>query len=214
MSKKIIMIGNGGHASVLTEILIAQGEEIIGFTAPTVEENQFSLNYLGNDDEILNYSPANIELVLGLGMVKPSTIREKIFHSFSEKGYRFKTLIHPSAIIAPSVQIGDGVQIMAGVIIQTNTEIADNTIINTAAIVDHDCKIEQHVHLAPGTVLSGCVHIGKGTHVGTGAKAIQGIAIGANCLIGAGAVVVKDIADEVMAIGVPAKKSSTQSNKK
>ncbi|MCT6925668.1 acetyltransferase [Metasolibacillus sp.] len=204
-SKEIIIIGNGGHASVLTEILLAQGEKILGFTAPTVENNQFSLEYLGNDEVILNYSTTDIELVLGVGMVGPASLRKNIFHCFNIQGYVFKNIIHPSAMIAPSVIFGQGVQIMAGAIIQTNTKVADNTIINTGAVIDHDCHIEQDVHIAPGAKLSGNVHVRQGSHIGTGATIIQGIEIGTNCLIGAGSVVVKSINSGVTALGVPAK---------
>ncbi|WPK12402.1 acetyltransferase [Lysinibacillus louembei] len=205
MSKAVIIIGNGGHASVLTEILLAQKEEIIGFTAPTVEENQFTIPYLGNDEIILSYPITDVELVLGIGMVQPTPLRAKKFDYFHEKGYVFKSVIHPTAIIAPSVKLGYGMQIMAGAIIQTNTKIADNTIINTGALIDHDCHIEQHVHIAPGTKLSGSVHVKKGTHIGVGVTIIQSITIGANCLIGAGSVVVKNVSDGVTALGVPAR---------
>ncbi|EWH31236.1 sugar O-acetyltransferase, partial [Lysinibacillus sphaericus CBAM5] len=114
MNKLIIMIGNGGHASVLTEMLLSQKETIIGFTAPTTEENAFGLTYLGSDEVIEQYNPADIELVLAIGTIKPSPLREKIFNKFTQKTYQFKSVIHPSAIIAPSVQLGQGVQIMAG----------------------------------------------------------------------------------------------------
>ncbi|MFJ5790451.1 acetyltransferase [Lysinibacillus sp. NPDC093197] len=205
MNKPIIMIGNGGHASILTEILLAQKETIIGFTAPTLEENAFGLSYLGSDAVIEGYSPSDIELVLAIGTIKPSPLREKIFNMFTQNKYHFKSVIHPSAIIAPSVQLGQGVQIMAGTIIQTNTKVADNSIINTGALIDHDCQIDSHIHIAPGTKISGSVHIEKGTHVGTGATIIQGIHIGSNCLIGAGAVVTNNIANGIKAVGVPAK---------
>ncbi|AUS85405.1 sugar acetyltransferase [Lysinibacillus sp. YS11] len=205
MNKPIIMIGNGGHASVLTEMLLAQKETIIGFTVPTAEENAFGLTYLGSDEVIEKYSPSDIELVLAIGTIKPSPLREKIFTKFTQKKYRFKSVIHPSAIIAPSVQLGQGVQIMAGAIIQTNAKIADNNIINTGSLIDHDCRIESHVHIAPGTKISGNVHIRKGTHIGIGATILQGIEIGESCLIGAGAVVLKNIANHMKAIGVPAK---------
>lgn len=205
MNKPLIIIGNGGHASVLTELLLAQGEKIIGFTAPIKENNGFGIPYLGKDEHILQYKLNEVELVLGIGMVEPNGLREKVFRYFSHKGYHFKTILHPSIIMASSVILGEGVQIMAGVIIQTNAKIADNTIINTGAQIDHDCLIAKNVHIAPGATLSGAVHIGESTHVGTGATIIQNIVVGSNCLIGAGAVVVKNLTDNVKAYGVPAK---------
>lgn len=205
MNKPIIMLGNGGHASVLTEILLSQNRNIIGFTAPKKEENQFGIPYLGNDEMILKYDSKEVELVLGIGSVCVNDFRRKIFELFINEDYTFVNVIHPSAILAPSVKLGQGVQIMAGAIIQTNTIIDDNTIVNTGSKIDHDCEIGAHVHLAPGTTLSGGVKIGNGTHVGTGASIIQNIRIGNNCLIGAGAVVIHDINHGVKAVGVPAK---------
>lgn len=205
MNKSLIIIGNGGHASVLTEMLLMQDEKIIGFTAPNVEDNSFQLRYLGPDDIVLQYDKSEIELVLGIGMVGPNSLRAKIYQHFTQLGYHFKSVIHSTAIIAPSVTLGEGIQMMARTIAQTNVKIADNTIINTGAQIDHDCMIGEHVHIAPGTVLSGVVTIGEGTHIGTGVTVIQNIAIGKNCLIGAGAVVVKNVADNKTAYGVPAK---------
>ena len=163
MNKPLIILGNGGHASVLMETLLKQeqGYEIIGFTTPIMEDNVFGLVYLGPDEVIYNYNPEEVNLVLGLGMLGPSSAREKTFKHFKEKGYFFKSIIHPAAIISPSAQLGEGVQIMAGAIVQTGTSIADNTIINTGAIIDHDGQIGAHVHIAPGTKISGAVKIGK-----------------------------------------------------
>ena len=173
MNKPLIILGNGGHASVLTEILLAQGENIIGFTAPTAEENNFGLSYLGPDEMIYNYDKSEVELVLGLGMMGPTSIREKIFNHFKNKSYTFKSVIHTSTIISPSVQLGEGVQVMAGSVIQTGTKIADNTIVNTGVLIDHDCQIGAHVHIAPGAKISGAVHIQNSTHIGTGTTIIQ-----------------------------------------
>lgn len=205
MSKPLIIIGNGGHASVLTEILLAQGRDILGFTTPSGGENQFGLRYLGPDDMILQHKPKEVELVLGIGMLGPFSIREKIFQQLKQYGYSFSSVIHPSAIIASSVQLGEGTQLMAGAIVQTSSVIDDNTIVNTGALVDHNCQIGAHVHIAPGTKISGAVQIGNSTHIGTGTTIIQGIAIGVGCLIGAGSVVVKNINSYTKAFGVPAK---------
>lgn len=205
MNKPVIIIGNGGHAGVLTEILQMQRVQIVGFTAPEKEANLFGLTYLGDDQSILAYSSDEVELVLGIGTVNRSKSRKYLFQAFKEQGYLFKNVIHNTAILSPSVQIGECVQIMAGVILQTGVKIADNVIVNTGSIIDHDTQISEHVHIAPGCTLSGGVQIGAYTHIGTGTTVIQSITIGEECLIGAGAVVVKSIADGAVAYGVPAK---------
>lgn len=203
--KPVIIIGNGGHASILTEIMQLQNRKIIGFTAPEQQENLFNLSYLGNDEVIEQYDKSEINLVLGLGTIQISSIRKLIFKQFKSLGYNFASIIHPNVIISSSVNLAEGVQIMAGAIIQTHTKIADNTIINTGTIVDHDCIIGKHVHLAPGVTISGSVEIGDCCHIGTASTIIQGISIGKNSLVGAGAVVISNIGDGKKVIGVPAK---------
>lgn len=206
MNKPVIIIGNGGHASVLIETLLAQGREIIGYT--DIEENKkdATLMYLGTDDIISeNYNCEEIELVLGLGSIKVTAIRGNLFEYFTELGFTFSQVIHPTAIISPSVTLGQGVQIMAGVILQTNASIGDNSIINTGTTIDHDCVIGKYVHIAPGSTLSGGVEVGDNCHIGTGTTIIQNIKIGKKTTIGAGAVVVRNIGAEKIVYGVPAK---------
>ncbi|MCZ8531820.1 acetyltransferase [Psychrobacillus psychrodurans] len=205
MNKPIIIIGNGGHASVLTEILLLQQRNILGYTAPSEESNSYGVKYIGTDKVIEAYSPEEVELVLGLGTVHVSTVRHSIFEKMKKHGYIFTNCIHPTASISNTALLAEGIQIMAGVVIQPNAKIGENTIINTGAIIEHDCLIGAHVHIAPGTTLSGGVIIGDDSHIGTGSSIIQGIEIGTNTLIGAGSVVISNIGASKKAFGVPAK---------
>src|SRR5690606_24552130 len=141
MNKPVIVLGNGGHAAVLTEALLMQDRRILGFTAPEHQDNKYSLKYLGTDDCIYHYSSDDIELLLAIGTVQVNGVREKIFNRFKEIGYQFASVLHPSCIISPTVQLGEGVQIMAGSIIQSQTQISDNCIINTGSVVEHNCFI-------------------------------------------------------------------------
>lgn len=205
MNKSIIIIGNGGHASVLTEILLLHKRDILGYTGPREEANSYCVKYLGTDEIIETYSPEEVELVLGLGTIRVSTVRHNIFEKMKRQGYTFVTCIHPKSIISLNSRLAEGTQIMAGAIIQPHAQIGENTIINTGAIIEHDCLIGAHVHIAPGTTLSGGVIIGDDTHIGSGSTIIQGVEIGRNTLIGAGSVVISNIGTNKKAFGVPAK---------
>ena len=205
MNKPIIIIGNGGHALVLTEILMLNHREIIGYTAPSKENNLFGLSYLGSDDIISTYDTNQIELVLGIGSIQPNNIRMKIFQHFKKLGYHFAECIHPTAIISSTAIIQEGVQVMAGAIIQPFVHIKQNVIINTGVQIDHECKVGEHVHLAPGTILSGNVKVARNVHIGTGTKIIQSIVVGENSMIAAGSVVVNNISINSKVMGVPAK---------
>lgn len=205
MNKPIIIIGNGGHALVLAEILLLNHREILGYTAPSKKSNSFGLHYLGTDDVILTYDAKQVELVLGVGSIQPNNVRMGIFQQFKELGYCFANCIHPTAILSSTATIQEGVQIMAGVIVQPFVKIHPNVIVNTGVQIDHECEIFEHVHLAPGTILSGNVKIYPNVHIGTGAKIIQSISIGENSMVAAGAVVVKNVPMNRKVMGIPAK---------
>ena len=195
--KPIILLGGGGHARVLLNLLRRLQVEILGFTDPQRKEGDdfFGVNLLGSDTAVLNYAAEHIELVNGLGSLPKDTgLRGELFSTFQQSGYHFKTLVDPTAFVATDAELAEGVQVLAGVIIQAGTIIAENCIVNSGAIVEHDCRIGRHVHIAPGAVLCGGVEVGDHVHIGSGATLIQGLRIGAESIIGAGSVVTRDIA--------------------
>lgn len=115
------------------------------------------------------------------------------------------TIIHPSAIISRSAKIGRGCLISPGVIIGPGVDIGDHTILNNAVTIDHDTLIQENVIMGAGVHLPGYVKVLSDTFIGVGSCSVNGITIGRNCLIGAGSVVTKDVPDDVLAAGVPAK---------
>ena len=80
-----------------------------------------------------------------------------------------------------------------------------NTIINSGAIVEHDCQIGAHAHIAPRATLCGNVVVGDHTFIGAGATIIEGVTIGSNVTVGAGSVVLRDIPNNVISVGIPSK---------
>ena len=94
---------------------------------------------------------------------------------------------------------------MQGAIIQSDSIIGKHCIINSGASVDHECQIEDFVHISPHATLCGNVHVGEGSWIGAGATIIPGIKIGNWCTIGAGATVINDVEDNSIVAGTPAK---------
>jgi sugar O-acyltransferase (sialic acid O-acetyltransferase NeuD family) len=206
--KPIIILGAGGHASVLIDALRQSTINIIGITDPnkTLWGQEFmGVEIIGHDDKLLDIHPDRVQLVNGLGSIKNTSARQKLFETWHNQGYSFASVIHPKAILASSVNLGEGVQILAGAIINPQTSVGANSLVNTGAILEHDCIIGDHVHLAPGVRIAGQVTIGHGTHVGIGSTVIQGVTIGDGCFVAAGAVVVKSITAGKTVMGVPAR---------
>lgn len=209
--RPVIIIGAGGHAKVIYDILMLTGVEVLGFSdldSARTGHNIHGRPIVGDDTAVLRNTPESVLLVNGIGSIGDLQGRIAVFDKYTRKGYGFMTVIHPSAVVSPGSTIGIGVQIMAGAVVQIDSRIANNCIVNTGAILEHDCRIDDHVHLAPGVTLSGDVIVGSGSHIGTGATVVQGIRIGSRCTVAAGAVVLSDVGDGKKVGGVPAKELS------
>ena len=89
--------------------------------------------------------------------------------------------------------------------IQPDTSVGDHCIVNTGATIDHDCQIDNYVHISPGVNLAGGVRLGEGVFCGIGGKAITGVTVGKWTTIGAGGVIINDLPEYSLAVGVPAK---------
>lgn len=201
LSKPLLIIGAGGHASVLVDILRQQKREILGVVSPQIESKSKvfdGIEHFNNDDDIFTFDNQSIKLVNGIGSLPGNRLRTFIYDKFKALGYEFETVIAHSAIVSDYVELAEGVQIFAGAIVQTNASIGANTIINTGSIIDHDCIIGRHNHIAPGVTLSGHVSTSEYVHIGTGASVIQSISIGGSSIIGAGAIATKNIADNMI----------------
>lgn len=202
MNKPLIILGAGGHAGVLADVLRNQGRTLKALVAPARDTKRtvlVDIPYWSDEEQILTLSPDDIELVNGVGSLPGHPLRAELFARYHALGYRFAQVISPRAIISDYAVIEEGVQVMAGAIIQAGVRIGKNTIINTGATVDHDCVIGENNHIAPGAVLSGGVLTGVGVHISTGAAVIQGISIGDRGVVAAGATLTCSIEAEHIA---------------
>jgi sugar O-acyltransferase (sialic acid O-acetyltransferase NeuD family) len=210
MRDKVVGLGAGGHAKVLIEILrTGDRYDVIGLLDPDPElkgKSILDVPVLGNDSLLPMLRDKGIRLFfIGLGSLGKSSRRKHLYQEALACGMEPICSIHPNATISPSVELGKGSMIMAGVVLNASTRLGDNVIVNSGAVVDHDCHLGDHVHVAPGAILSGGVRVGEGAHVGAGAVIRQYISIAEGAVIGAGAVVVKDVAANVVVVGVPAR---------
>ena len=206
MNKKVVIIGAGGHSKVIADIVEKSNDILLGFLDDNLEKGKNIIsNYsvLGKIEDCLKIKEQDneIEFVIGIGC---NRIRKEIASKYKLNYY---TAIHPSAQIGLDVKIEDGTVVMANACINPGANVGKHSIINTGAIIEHDNIIENYVHISPNSALAGTVKVGERTHVGIGAIVKNNITICSNCIIGAGAVVVKNIEEQGTYIGVPAKKT-------
>ncbi|MBA6353602.1 acetyltransferase [Colwellia sp. BRX9-1] len=196
MNDGVLLIGSGGHASVLLDMLIEQKINVLGYVSPLLAMNQklFSdLHWFKSDEDIFQFDKTTIQLVNGIGSLPGNTLRADFYMKYKKLGYSFATLVSKDAGVSGYATLEQGVQVMRGAIIQTGTTVGYNSIVNTGSIVDHDCTIGSNNHIAPGVTISGHVTSQKNVHFGTGSSIIQSININENVIVGSGTTITKDI---------------------
>lgn len=196
MNKKIIVIGGGGHASVLIDILHRLQAPVYAFISPSIPANTAIFKGITHwlSDDILTALPVDeYILVNGIGSIPGSKIRESIANSARELGYEFMSVISPDAYVSDFATLSPGVQIMGRAIVQPGCKIGIDVIVNSGAIIEHDSIIGDCSHISPGAVVCGNVSIGEKVHVGANASVIQGINVARGSVIGAGAIVTKNL---------------------
>lgn len=201
MSKKrsLIIIGGGGHASVLLDILLSQGKEVEAYISPEPACNEVlfqGLIHRTNDEDIQHYSPSDVLLINGIGHMPKNSLRSKLYNNLVGKGYQFTSVIAKSATISKYAFLAKDAQILTGAIVHAGASIGRNTIINTSVIVEHDSEIRDHVHLAPNATVCGNSVIGSHCFIGASSTVIQGLIIGHHSVIGAGVTLLENVTRE------------------
>ena len=207
-SKEFIVIGNGGHASVVIDLLESCHYKIAGVLVKDWKNKKF-MGYpvLGDDSLLMSFKKNKYFFAIGIGTFKNSSkTRKDVFQRLKKLKLLIPPIVHSSAIVSPRAELLEGCQILSGAIVGVNAKVGENTIVNTNSSIDHHSILNRHCHIAPSVTICGNVILGENVFVGAGSTIINDIKIGNNCLIGAGSLVIKDITISGKYFGNPVKK--------
>lgn len=209
MTIRVAIVGAGGFAREVLDVLDACNQaapetwDCVGFVSEVESDWGRELNgkpCLGGLDAL--DGDTDVRLICGIG--NPA-VRHAVVARCSARGLQFTSVVHPHSTTTRWVQLGVGVVVTAGVVLTNNIRIGDHVHLNLHATVGHDAVIEDYVTVAPGVNVSGNVHVEAGCDLGTGSSIVQGLRIGEWTIVGAGAVVARDLPANCTAVGVPAK---------
>ena len=208
--KKVVVVGAGGFGREVIEIFkdenkIRKKWDILGFVDDDLAIHGERINgfpVIGGVDWLIENNTKEIGCVIAIGNPKAKKI---IADKLENNKINFINAIHPSAVMSEYVKLGKDVIICAGVILTVNIRIGNHVIININSTIGHDAIIKDYCSIMPTVNISGNNHLHKGVYVGTGATVIHQVSVGMWTTLGAGATVVNDIPENVVAVGVPAK---------
>lgn len=207
---KVVIIGAGGFGKEVLWALLESNKnsneyDILGFLDDDKNKHNKIISgkkVLGSTEWALKNKIKNTKYVIAIGNGKT---RKKIVNRIGRKNNEFLTVIHPSTIVSDSAIIGNGTVIQAGTIITVDVEIGNHCRIDTNCTIAHDSKISDFVDISPGAHINGTNKIQTGAFVGSATTTKENISIGKWSIIGAGTVLLADVPDLSMYVGVPGK---------
>ena len=205
----IIIVGAGGLGKDVQWLLerineIEETWNILGYVDDGIEAGSLvdDLPILGTVDYLLQYEET-LAVVIAVASAK---VRRRIIEKLEQNDKLvFPNVIDPSAVLSKRIKMGKGIIILAGNILSVDIQLGDFCIFNADCTIGHDVVMESYVTVYPSANVSGCVKICHETEIGTGCHIIQGIKIGSNTIVGAGAVVIRELPSCCTAVGNPAK---------
>ncbi len=205
MSKRLFILGAGGHGKVVADAAQCQGnwDEIffIDDRYPSLA-SVMGVEVMAQTANIKQFANDHSEAIVAIG---DNEIRQRLQEYAITQGFSITTVIHPRAVIAQSAKIGKGSVVFANAVVNSDAIIGQGVIINTGAIIEHDCDINDWTHICPKVGCAGGAQIGSHVWIGIGANVIQNVKIGNYARVGAGSVVLKEVNQHQQVVGVPAK---------
>lgn len=200
----LLIVGAGGHGKVVADTALLLGWGNVAFLddrAATLG-SPLGLPIVGTLGALTEQGEAFPHFIVAIGDAK---LRMHLTDRSRRAGLQAVSIVHPMAFVSKFASIGPGCAIFAQSAINVGARIGAACIVNTGATVDHDCLIGDGVHTCPGAHLAGEVRVGDRSWIGIAATIRQGIEVGRDATVGAGAVVIADVADESTVVGVPAR---------
>ena len=192
--KKIVIVGAGGHAKSVIDIIEDQGEwKIIGLIGRENEKHKQISGYrvIGTDEELAKIREECKYAFIGIGQIKICEPRIKMAEKLRTYGFKFPVIKARSSYVSSRAKIEEGALIGHGAIINNGAFIGKHVIINSGAIVEHDSRISEYSHISTGTIINGDARVGKMTFIGSNSMVREGVTIPACSIIRAGSVVMK-----------------------
>lgn len=134
-----------------------------------------------------------------------SNQRWRFTEPVADMGFRFATVVHPTAHVSRTATLGPGTTVSVGAIVGARTTLGRHVIVHRGTMIAHHTTVGDHVTFGPGANVAGAVSIGDRTWVGMGALVLDYRQVGTGCVVGAGAIVTRDVPDHTQVVGQPAR---------
>ena len=194
MKKSLILIGCGGHAKSIIEIIESTNNwQILGLVGSNDELNKKILGYdvIGSDKDLKYLREKVSYCFISIGQIKNSQKRYALAEKLENLDFKFPNFMASSSIVSNHAKLKYGISVGHGAIINAGAIIGENCIINSNALIEHDVEVGKFSHISTGALVNGNVKIGSHSFIGSGSIIREGLVIPNNSIIGAGKTILK-----------------------
>ena len=182
MSEKIVLVGAGGHAKSLIDVIELENKfEIFGLVDNAKNGEVLGYKVLGTDEILKEIKSECANAIVAVGQIKSAKIRISLFNKLKELGFNLPVIISPLAYVSKHASIGAGTAVMHCACINAGAKVGENCIINTKALIEHDAVVGDNCHISTASVIN--VSVGDGVFFGSNATAKNGVIIEQNSVI-------------------------------
>jgi sugar O-acyltransferase (sialic acid O-acetyltransferase NeuD family) len=187
--KPLLMIGCGGHARSLVDLIESTGQwHIHGLVGLPEQVGSCVLGYpvIGSDADLPAMQEECPAAVLAIGQLPDPAPRQRLADQLEQLGFQFPVLVSPHALVSRHAQLGSGTTVGHGVIVNAGAVVGVHCILNSRALIEHDVQIGDHCHISTGVLVNGGVRVGSSSFIGSGAMLREGLELPPFTVIGAG----------------------------
>lgn len=187
--KPLLIIGCGGHARSLIELIESTSEwSIVGLVGRAEEVGSLVLGYkvIGCDRDLAALRLETEAVVLAVGQVPESEQRERLVSELEYHHFNFPTVISPYSVVSRHADIAPGTTVGHGAIVNAGAVVGQHCILNSCSLIEHDAVISDYCHVSTGALVNGGARIGPGSFIGSGSVIREGIVLPPLTIVGAG----------------------------
>ena len=208
--ERVVIIGAGGHAREVVEILRHQsrggaGPRVVGFVVddpPAHGAEVSGLPILGDWSWFEGADRGGLAVICAVGLPQ---LRKRMIGRAKAEGLPFASALSPLAYLSREAELGEGVMIFPHSFVSAGGSVGDHAVLNVGATVSHDARVGAYATLGPGARLAGGASAGEGCYLGINSSVIERVSVGAWATVGGGACVTRDLPENVTAVGLPAR---------
>ena len=187
--KPLLMLGCGGHARSLIDLVETEGQwRIQGLLGLPEQVGTSVMGYqvIGTDADLGSLRDTCPSAVLAIGQLPDAAPRRRLATLLDRLDFHCPILISPHSVVSQHAQLGAGTVVGHGAIVNAGAVVGSHCTLNTRALIEHDVQIGDHCHVSTGALVNGGAQLGPGCFIGSGAMLREGLQLPAGTVISAG----------------------------